>query len=180
MQRHTITERQIPQKKISSRSTVSNKNALRAAVLAINDGLCSNFNFVMGVLGTGISNKEIIITGMVAVIAGAFSMGMGEWLSLTTMNNKRINVVKAALYSFCAFIVGSLIPLIPFLFMDSKNALINSAVICACTMFTIGVADTKKFPIRSGLRHITTGLLIAAVTYICSSFIPLLLSYVGL
>ena len=176
-----MEQQPIPQmQKKKTRSSVNDKNILRAAVLAINDGLCSNFNFVMGVLGTGINNRDIIITGMVAVIAGAFSMGMGEWLSLTTMNNKKINVISAALYSFCAFVIGSLIPLMPFLFMDGKNALINSAIVCACAMFTIGVADTKKFPIKSGLRHIITGLLIAGVTYICSSFIPILLTYIGL
>ena len=58
----------------------NDKNVLRASILAINDGLCSNFNFVMGVLGTGISDHAIVIAGIVGIISGAYSMASGEWL----------------------------------------------------------------------------------------------------
>jgi VIT1/CCC1 family predicted Fe2+/Mn2+ transporter len=152
----------------------NDKNVLRASILAINDGLCSNFNFVMGVLGTGISSHAIVITGVVGIIAGAFSMAMGEWLSLSTVNDKRIDAVKAALYSFCAFVIGASIPIIPFIFLGSEDAIVNVTVICGCAMFTIGVADGgKKTPIKSGIKHIIVGLLIAAVTHFICSFLSI-------
>ena len=151
----------------------NDKNVLRASILAINDGLCSNFNFVMGVLGTGISNRAIIIAGIVGIISGAYSIASGEWLSLSTVNDKRIDALKAAVYSFCAFVIGASIPILPFIFLGAEDAIVNVTVICACAMFTIGVADGgKKTPIQSGIKHVIIGLAIAEVTHLCATFIP--------
>jgi VIT1/CCC1 family predicted Fe2+/Mn2+ transporter len=58
-------------------------NNLRAAVLGANDGLVSNFCLVMGVAGAGTSNPAILLTGLAGLIAGACSMALGEWLSVT-------------------------------------------------------------------------------------------------
>lgn len=59
-------------------------NALRAAVLGANDGLVSNLSLVMGVAGAGLSTAAILITGIAGLVAGAGSMAMGEWLSVTS------------------------------------------------------------------------------------------------
>jgi VIT1/CCC1 family predicted Fe2+/Mn2+ transporter len=58
-------------------------NNLRAAVLGANDGLVSNFCLVMGIAGAGTSNHTILLTGLAGLIAGACSMALGEWLSVT-------------------------------------------------------------------------------------------------
>src|SRR2546428_12639781 len=57
-------------------------NALRAAVLGANDGLCSNLALVMGVAGASIDNHAILITGLAGLLAGACSMALGEWGSV--------------------------------------------------------------------------------------------------
>ncbi len=58
-------------------------NALRAAVLGANDGLVSNLSLVMGVAGATMdNNKGILIAGVAGLLAGAFSMALGEWLSV--------------------------------------------------------------------------------------------------
>src|SRR5579863_1390603 len=59
-------------------------NALRAAVLGANDGLCSNLSLVMGVAGASIGRHGILITGVAGLIAGACSMALGEWVSVTS------------------------------------------------------------------------------------------------
>jgi VIT1/CCC1 family predicted Fe2+/Mn2+ transporter len=59
-------------------------NALRAAVLGANDGLVSNLSLVMGVAGADFSAGSILVTGLAGLIAGACSMAMGEWLSVTS------------------------------------------------------------------------------------------------
>ena len=59
-------------------------NALRAAVLGANDGLCSNLSLVMGVAGAAINRHGILITGVAGLIAGACSMALGEWVSVTS------------------------------------------------------------------------------------------------
>jgi vacuolar iron transporter family protein len=59
-------------------------NALRAAVLGANDGLCSNLSLVMGVAGAAVNRQGIIITGVAGLIAGACSMALGEFVSVTS------------------------------------------------------------------------------------------------
>ena len=57
-------------------------NALRAAVLGANDGLVSNLSLVMGVAGAGLASRDVLVTGVAGLLAGAFSMAMGEWVSV--------------------------------------------------------------------------------------------------
>jgi VIT1/CCC1 family predicted Fe2+/Mn2+ transporter len=70
-------------------------NALRAAVLGANDGLVSNLSLVMGVAGAAVPGKTILLTGLAGLVAGACSMAMGEWLSVTSsreLNQRQIAV----------------------------------------------------------------------------------------
>lgn len=69
--------------RIEGRHRASGGNALRAAVLGANDGLLSNLSLVMGVAGAATANRMILITGLAGLIAGACSMALGEWLSVT-------------------------------------------------------------------------------------------------
>lgn len=57
-------------------------NALRAAVLGINDGLVSNFGLVMGVAGATADARAITVAGLAGLLAGSISMALGEWLSV--------------------------------------------------------------------------------------------------
>lgn len=59
-------------------------NALRAAVLGANDGLCSNLSLVMGVAGAAVSPHNVMLAGVAGLLAGACSMALGEWVSVTS------------------------------------------------------------------------------------------------
>jgi VIT1/CCC1 family predicted Fe2+/Mn2+ transporter len=56
--------------------------ALRAGVLGATDGLVSNLSLVMGVAGSGAARGVVIIAGLAGLVAGALSMGLGEYLSV--------------------------------------------------------------------------------------------------
>jgi vacuolar iron transporter family protein len=56
--------------------------ALRAAIFGVNDGLVSNLSLIMGVTGANVSNKVILVAGVAGLLAGAFSMGGGEYVSM--------------------------------------------------------------------------------------------------
>jgi len=56
--------------------------ALRAAIFGVNDGLVSNLSLIMGVTGASVSNKVILVAGVAGLLAGAFSMGGGEYVSM--------------------------------------------------------------------------------------------------
>ena len=56
--------------------------ALRAAIFGVNDGLVSNLSLIMGVTGASVSNRVILVAGVAGLLAGAFSMGGGEYVSM--------------------------------------------------------------------------------------------------
>jgi len=56
--------------------------ALRAAIFGANDGLLSNLSLIMGVTGANVQNKFILLAGVAGLLAGAFSMGTGEYNSM--------------------------------------------------------------------------------------------------
>ena len=58
-------------------------NELRAAVLGANDGLVSNLALVMGMAGAGTAPGTVLLAGLAGLVAGALSMALGEWLSVT-------------------------------------------------------------------------------------------------
>jgi vacuolar iron transporter family protein len=55
---------------------------LRAGVFGVNDGLVSNTCLVMGVAGAAVEPGIILITGVAGLLAGAFSMAAGEFISM--------------------------------------------------------------------------------------------------
>jgi len=61
---------------------VGRSGALRAAVFGVNDGLVSNFSLVMGFAGAVASSDYILLAGVAGLLAGAFSMAAGEYVSM--------------------------------------------------------------------------------------------------
>ncbi len=55
---------------------------LRAAVFGVNDGLVSNAALIMGVAGAAADNHLILLSGIAGLLAGAFSMAAGEYVSM--------------------------------------------------------------------------------------------------
>jgi VIT1/CCC1 family predicted Fe2+/Mn2+ transporter len=56
--------------------------ALRAAVFGMNDGLVSNTALIMGVAGAAVDHATVLLSGMAGLLAGAFSMASGEYISV--------------------------------------------------------------------------------------------------
>lgn len=61
---------------------VASGGNLRAAVFGINDGLISNASLIMGIAGATSNNAIILLSGAAGLIAGAFSMAAGEYVSV--------------------------------------------------------------------------------------------------
>jgi VIT1/CCC1 family predicted Fe2+/Mn2+ transporter len=57
-------------------------NALRAGVFGVNDGLVSNAALIFGVAGAAPEPGIIVLTGVAGLLAGAFSMAAGEYVSV--------------------------------------------------------------------------------------------------
>ncbi len=54
----------------------------RAAVFGANDGLVSNLALVLGIGASGVATHTVLLTGLAGLLAGALSMGAGEYVSV--------------------------------------------------------------------------------------------------
>ncbi len=69
---------------LTARSRMSLAGTFRAVVFGANDGLVSNLALVMGVAATGMESRLVLATGVSGLLAGALSMGAGEWVSVSS------------------------------------------------------------------------------------------------
>jgi VIT1/CCC1 family predicted Fe2+/Mn2+ transporter len=68
----------------AERHRTSRTGWLRASVLGANDGILSTGALLIGVAGAGAGRGAVLVAGVAAVAAGATSMGIGEYVSVST------------------------------------------------------------------------------------------------
>ena len=85
----TFLRRNRSERIVPHRGTVSGEQrgggksgALRAAIFGVNDGLVSNLSLIFGVAGAGVDNSVVVLAGVAGLLAGAFSMAGGEYISV--------------------------------------------------------------------------------------------------
>jgi VIT1/CCC1 family predicted Fe2+/Mn2+ transporter len=214
-------------------------SVVRPVVFGATDGLVCNLSLIMGVAGASSAGGEdphaIVIAGIAGLLAGGFSMAVGEYVSVRSQRElleyqidlqrhqlhhtpeqehdilceiyeakglsraeaelivKRImndperaidtfvreeiglsaetmgSPVAAGLGSLCAFAVGAMVPLLPFLIL-ARGALpfTLSIVGSGVALFAIGLAVsrlTHRHAIWTGVRQVSLGGLAAAVTF---------------
>lgn len=84
---HTIAEPHI--------SEVGSKlNWLRAGVLGANDGIVSVAGLLTGVAAAGAGSRELLTAGTAAVISGAVSMALGEYVSVSAQRDTEKALVE--------------------------------------------------------------------------------------
>jgi VIT1/CCC1 family predicted Fe2+/Mn2+ transporter len=59
---------------------------LRPTVFGMMDGLVSNFALIAGVAGANASSSEVSLAGLAGLVGGAFSMAVGEYVSVQSQN----------------------------------------------------------------------------------------------
>lgn len=76
---------------------------LRAAVFGVNDGLLSNVSLVLGVAGATTDSRMLMLSGLSGLLAGAFSMAAGEYISVRSQRELyeyQIDLERAELAEF--------------------------------------------------------------------------------
>jgi VIT1/CCC1 family predicted Fe2+/Mn2+ transporter len=213
---------------------------LRAAVFGVNDGLVSNASLIFGVAGAAVEPRYILLTGFAGLLAGAFAMAAGEYVSVASQREffeRQINLEReefalypaeeaeelalvyaargvpieearkltarlvadpesamdtlareelglnphelgspwaAAISSFLAFVLGAVLPLVPFLFLAGGRAIVAAAALSALGLFGVGGAlslFTGRNALVSGLRMVAIGGLAAGATYLIGTLI---------
>jgi len=190
---------------------------------------------VMGVAGAGVASKDILVTGVAGLIAGACSMAMGEWISVQSsrelsarelaveqrhiVTESEVEQAELALVyeqkglhpsearkvaerlsadpetaldihareelgidpdelggspwvaagmSFALFVVGAILPIVPFVFLSGHAAVATALALSALGLFGIGAAITLltgRSVLVSGFRQLAFGAAAFAVTY---------------
>jgi VIT1/CCC1 family predicted Fe2+/Mn2+ transporter len=98
---------------------------LRAAVFGANDGLVSNASLMLGVAGASDVSATILLAGAAGLLAGAFSMAAGEYVSVTSQREvfeHEIDRQRAELLAYPAETAQELTRLYEALGVDDDDA----------------------------------------------------------
>jgi VIT1/CCC1 family predicted Fe2+/Mn2+ transporter len=71
---------------------------LRAAVLGADDGIVSTASLVVGVASAASTRQEVLVAGIAGLVAGAFSMAAGEYVSVSSQaDTERADLARETL-----------------------------------------------------------------------------------
>ncbi|WP_438825432.1 VIT1/CCC1 transporter family protein [Corynebacterium heidelbergense] len=83
-----------PHKNESHGGTGAKMNWLRAGVLGANDGIVSTACIVLGVIAAGSDTSQIVLAGIAAAVAGAVSMALGEYVSVSAQRDTEHRLIE--------------------------------------------------------------------------------------
>lgn len=157
-------------------------NRLRAGVLGANDGIVSTAAVVVGVAGATSSTSAIATAGLAAVVGGAVSMALGEYVSVSSQRDsertlgvqdeEQVNPWSAGTASFFAFLLGALLPFVAAVLAPETWRV---AAIFALTLVSLAVTGTVSAKLgnapvtRSVSRVVIGGSLALGATFIVGS-----------
>ena len=164
-------------------SLASRLNWLRAGVLGANDGIVSVAAVVVGVAGATLELGPILTAGAAAVVGGAVSMALGEYVSVSSQRDALIarreagKIVEddeivspwnAAFASAISFLLGSVLPLIAICLPPANLRVIvaGAATLVALALTgTVSAAIGGGSKMRAAVRVVVGGALALVVTY---------------
>jgi VIT1/CCC1 family predicted Fe2+/Mn2+ transporter len=80
--------------KLEADASPSKMNWLRAAVLGSNDGIVSVAALIVGVAGATTDINAILIAGVAGILAGALSMAVGEYVSVSSQRDTEKSLLE--------------------------------------------------------------------------------------
>lgn len=154
-------------------------NWLRAAVLGANDGIVSIAGVVISVASAGADKGTILLSGVAAVVAGAVSMGGGEYTSVSAQRDTELAHGKspknlaahpwqAAFSSFVAFAAGAALPMLAVIGpWDAYRVQVTSAaVVLALAATGFWAAKVGNAPVgKSVMRNVLVSLVTVGLSY---------------
>jgi VIT1/CCC1 family predicted Fe2+/Mn2+ transporter len=78
----TVADDRRDAEELSAKVDAVTRGGVRAAVLGVNDGLVTNVCLILAVAGANASQSSVRLAGFASLVAGAFSMAAGEWVSV--------------------------------------------------------------------------------------------------
>ena len=140
---------------------------LRTLVFGITDSLVSMVGLLAGIDIAGVSENQLIVTGIIYAFVEAFSMAIGNFLSEASAEEyeshrpaKGEGATVAAILMFVVYVVSSFIPLGPYFFFAGQQALVLSIAISIVALFVLGLVSAMfaRLPIWGrGMRMALLG-----------------------
>jgi VIT1/CCC1 family predicted Fe2+/Mn2+ transporter len=145
------------------------KIRLRDIILGGQDGLVNVLGISLGLFAAHATVRVILIAGLAAGFSEAISMGAVAFTSARA--DKEIvhqKTTGALVFSSCivfiSALIGSLAPLIPFLFFSAVYSIVIAVFISAIILFALGATNAQEMrtnKIRGGLEILLIGLISA-------------------
>ena len=149
----------------------SRTSAVRNFTFGVEDSLASTVGLLSGVASAQVGSQLIVLTGSILILTEAMSMGMGSFLSDLSVRQltRHQDVptrqsVSGGLIMFFSYLLSGLIPLAPYVFLRSQQALWLSITLSLIALFLLGVVNAaiaKIPPLRQGVRMLILGGIVA-------------------
>ena len=160
---------------------------MREVVFGYQDGLVSTLALVAGFVGAVQSVSIILLAGLIEIVAGAVSMGLGAYNSSKSEQEFArahkhsipfVSPIKLGGTMSAAFVGGALLVLFPFVFAYPVFTLFCwSCVLGVIGLFVVGSLRsryTHKGWLRSGLEMTLVGVVAVVLAYVLGYLVGLL------
>ena len=127
-----------------------NQDYVRSIVFGFQDALVSTTGIVVGISAAVNNRNYILLTAAVTIIIEALSMAAGQYLSEKSVHdlpksNHQDDLFIGSILMFLSYIIGGIIPVIPFLFSFSTWTPILSVISAFAGLFILGYLKDKLF-----------------------------------
>lgn len=144
-------------------------NRLRAGVLGANDGIVSVAAIALGVAGATSEARAIALAGLAALIGGALSMALGEYVSVSSQRDSQLAARErtgdeaspwsAAGASALSFLAGGVLPLLAVLVVTGAARLPVAVAVALLALAGTGAAGAALggAPVRRATVRVVVG-----------------------
>jgi vacuolar iron transporter family protein len=151
--------------------TAAHLNWLRAGVLGANDGIVSVAAVVVGVAGATSSTTAIVTAGLAALVGGAVSMALGEYVSVSSARDSQLasraelrdddvaNPWHAGGASAVAFVAGALLPFLTVVLVAGPARIPATVVATLLALALTGGVGARlgQAPVRRAVVRVVLG-----------------------
>jgi VIT1/CCC1 family predicted Fe2+/Mn2+ transporter len=133
-------------------------------------------------IAAGTKDADIVLlSGLVIVVVESISMAAGSYLSLKSeyelmgTSSRMYSPLKAGVVMLFFYLLGGIIPLLPYAFLDLKYALYVAVVCGGMALFALGYWKGKvvqRPPLKSALEMMGVSLVAATAGYAIGEFAP--------
>lgn len=143
-----------------------NRDYVRSVLFGIEDSLVSTTGLIAGVSVGGASKEVVILSGIVAIVIEAVSMGAGEYLSddalqeLDKIKRHKDSPSVSGFLMLISYLLAGLVPLAPVVFLSYPASIYCSAASALVGLFLLGyikgkILKTNKM--RGALKILVVG-----------------------